>query len=200
MFLCMATTKDLSALLDREMGKGQGPFLVRIFQDAEILPRVKRGGFRKMVDLTPEHLADVVMALAATRQAGQRTWQAAKAGVERFAPLESLWGRERGFPSLREGLVFFLEQYRDKDVIGEDWDFSWALFIDDVNQPAAEFRFFRGEAEEAEQMPVYWFDPDGDLEAEPTPVRGAAVIEGEFLQTLAAMIRKVDAEAEDATA
>ncbi len=152
-----------------------------------------------MEALTPERLADVVMALAVTREAGQRTWQAAKAGVERFAPLESIWGRERGVPSLREGLAFFLEQYRDKDAIGEDWDFNWALFIDDVSRPAAEFRFFRGEAEEAEQMPVYWFDPDEDLEAKLSPVRGAAVIEGEFLQTLAAMIRKVDAEAEDAT-
>ena len=55
----MATTKDLSKLIDREMGKGQGPFLVRIFQDAAILPRVKRGGFRAMEHLTPEHLADV---------------------------------------------------------------------------------------------------------------------------------------------
>ena len=193
----MATTTDLSKLLDREMGKGQGPFLVRIFQDAEILPRGKRGGFRNMVHLTPEHLADVVMALAATRGAGKRTWQAAKAGVERFAPLESHWGRERGFPTVREGLAFFLEQYRDKDVIGDDYDFNWALFIDDVNQPAAEFRFFRDEAGETGQQSVYYSHPEAILEAKVSPVRGAAVIEGEFLRALAAMIRDGGAVADD---
>ena len=140
------------------------------------------------------------MGLAATRQAGQRTARAAKAGVERFAPLESHWGRGRGVPSLREGLVFFLEQYRDKDVIGEDFDFNWVLFIDDVNQPAAEFRFFRDEGEEVEQLSVFYSHPDADPEAEPSPVRGAAVIEGEFLRALAAMIREVAAKVEDATA
>lgn len=193
----MATTKDLSKLLDCEMGKGQGPFLVRIFQDAGILPRVKRGGFRKMEHLTPEHLADVVMAVAATRQAGQRTWQAAKVGVERFATLESHWGRGRGFPSLREALAFLIGQYRDKGVIGEDRLFSWALFIDDVDQPAAEFRFFQDVEEDPEQDAVYFFDPNLDLEARTAPVRGATVIDSEFLENLAVMIREDEADAEE---
>ena len=188
----MATTKDLSKLMDREMGKGQGPFLVRIFQDADILPRVKRGGFRAMEHLTPEHLADVVMALAATRPAGQRTWQAAKAGVERFATLQCDWGGEKGVRSLREDLVFFLEQYRDKDVIGEGYECTWILFVDDVNKPEAEIRFIG----EADQRGLNYSDPD----AEPSPVRGAAVIEGEFLRTLAAMLHKADAKVEYANA
>lgn len=189
----MATTSDLSKLLDREMGKGQGPFLVRIFQDAEILPRVKRGGFRKMEHLTPEHLADVVMAVAATRPAGQRTWQAAKAGVERFAALQMHFEGEMGVRSLHEDLVFFLEQVRDKDVIGEEYKIIWILFIDDANKPEVELRFIG----KADQRARNYSDPD----VEPSPVREATVIEGEFLETLAVMIREVVVDDdEDATA
>ena len=187
----MGTTKDLSDLIDREMGKGQGPFLVRIFQDADILPRVKRGGWRAMEHLTPEHLADVLMALAATRPAGQRSWRAAKAGVERFATLQCDWEGEKGVRSLRQDLVFFLEQYRDKDVIGEDYECTWILFIDDVNKPEAEIRFIG----EADNQALNYSDPD----AEPSPVRGAAVIEGALLRALAATLQTADAKAEDAT-
>ena len=189
----MATTKDLSALLDREMGKGQGPFLVRIFQDADILPRVKRGGFRAMVNLTPEHLANVVMAVAATRPAGQRTWQAAKAGVERFAALQMDWRDERGVRSLREDLAFFLEQYRDKQVIGTGYDFACILFIDDDKKPEVELRFIG----ETDQQARNYSDPD----AEPSPVREATVIDGALLWALGEMLREVvGAEDEDATA
>lgn len=194
----MATTKDLSELLDREMGKGQGPFLVRTFQDADILPRVRRGGFRAMVKLTPEHLADVVMALAATRQAGQRTWKAAKAGVERLAPLESSWGRSKGVPSLRNSLVFFIEHYNSKGVIGKDWVLDWALFMDDAKLPQAELRFAKGEGEKAEQLAVFYSHPNEEPETLPGPVRGAAVIEGRFLFDLAVMLREDNVKAEDA--
>ena len=125
--------------------------------------------------------------------AGQRTWRAAKAGVERFAPLQMDWEGERGVRSLREDLVFFLEQYRDKGVIGEDYDFVWILFVDDTNKPEVELRFME---EAGGQQIRNYSDPD----AQPSPVREATVIEGAFLGTLADMLRKVDAKAEDATA
>ena len=189
----MGTTKDLSNFLDEEMGKGQGPFLVRTFQDADILPRVKRGGYRSMVHLTPEHLADVVIALAVTRQSGQRTARAAKAGVAHFGPLESLWGIKKGIPSLREGLVFFLEQYRDRDITEEDWTFSWVLFLDD-DLPTAHVHISKGKGEEFEELRVYYSHIDAHLQpADPSPVCVAAVITGDFLRDLAAMI------SEDAT-
>ena len=182
----MSTTKDLSELLDREMGKGQGPFLVRVFQDAEILPRVKRGGWRKMENLTPAHLADVVMALAATRPAGQRNARSAKAAVERFATLTCDWEGEKGVRSLREDLVFFLEQYRDKGAVGDDYECTWILFVDDANKPEAEIRFLG----EADNRALNYSDPD----AEPSLVRGAAVIEGELFRMLADLLRETVTE------
>ena len=68
----MATTKDLVQLIDRKLGKGQGPFLLRIAQDAGLLPKVKRGAWRSMAELTPEHMADFVLVLAATRPMASR--------------------------------------------------------------------------------------------------------------------------------
>ena len=189
----MSTTKDLSQLIDREMGNGQGPFLVRICQDAGLLPKVKRGAGRSMEDLTADHLAGFVIAVAGTRAVGQRSANGARAAVKRFATLQMDWKGERGVRSLREDLVFFLEQYRDKGVIGEDYDFLWILFVDDTEKPEVEFRFIE---EAGGQQVRNYSDPD----AQPSPVREATVIEGAFLETLAVMLRKVDAKAEDASA
>ena len=65
------------------------------------------------------------------------------------------WETERGIRSLRQDLVFFLEQYRDKDVIGEDYDFAWILFIDDANKPEVELRFIG----ETDQQARNYSDP-----------------------------------------
>ena len=132
----MATTKDLAKLIDREMAPGQGPFLVRICQDAGLLPKVKRGGWRAMEQLTAEHLADFVIAVAGTRAVGERNANGARTAFERFSPLTCEW--EKGRHTLREDLSNFLGQYRDKLEIGDGYSFSRMLFINDSQDPKAE--------------------------------------------------------------
>ena len=182
----MATTKDLVKLVDRELGKGQGPFLLRIGQDAGLLPKVKRGAFRSMVDLTPEHLADFVMVLAATRPVGRRNAEGARVGVERFARLKGNAIGERGVWTLRQALVFFLERYRDDDDFEKDYTCTWILFVDDANKPEAEIRFIG----DADQKVSNYSDPN----AEASSVREATVIEGDLLRALAALLRKAESE------
>ena len=130
----MATTKDLSELIDREMGKGQGPFLVRICQDADILPRVKRGGWRAMAELTPEHLADFIMALAGTRAAGERNARSARAGVDRFADLVM---ESHGKSTVREDLATVI-----RGGVREDKIVRWMLFINHPTSPEVELRLY----------------------------------------------------------
>ncbi len=77
-------------------------------------------------------------------------------------------------------------------MIGEEYDFVWILFVDDTNKPEVELRFI-GETDQ--QARNY-----SDADAEPSPVREATVIEGKLLETLAVMLRKVDAKVEHATA
>lgn len=180
----MATTTQLAELISAEMGGEQGAFLVRISQDAGLLPKVRRGKWRTMPQLTVEHLADFVMAIAGSRPVGQRNANGARSGVERYATLKPTFPSER--QTFREDLIFFLEQYRDK----EEVDFNWILFVDDGDKPEVELRF--GEADE--QIVRNYSDPDVD----PSLVREATVIEGDLLAALAELLRedaKVEADA-----
>ena len=111
----MATTKDLSNLIDRVMGEGQGPFLVRICQDAGLLPKAKRGGWRSMAQLTPDHVADFIIAVAGTRASGKRNANGAKRAIEMFASLVTDWEdweNNRGERTLREDISFLLSTNR----------------------------------------------------------------------------------------
>ena len=187
----MATTKDLSELIDREMGKGQGPFLVRICQDAGLLPKVKRGAGRSMAQLTAEQLADFVIAVAWTRGVGQRNANGARAAVERFAPLNCDWGDGRGLRTLREDIANFLGQYRDKLEIGKGYALHWILFVNDEHWPQAEIRLDPPEADVGASVYGY---VNRETEAEESSVREAAVIGHRLFFELGAMLR------EDATA
>ena len=181
----MSTTKDLSKLIDREMGKGQGPFLVRICQDARLLPKVKRGAGRSMKDLTVDHLADFVIAVAGTRAVGARNANGARAAVERFSPLTCDWGGERGVRTLREDIANFLGQYRDNLEIGKGFFFS-LLFINDSRRPEAEILLTPHEAEQPGQV-LNYINPETEDEA--SPVREAVVMGSRLLLDLGVMLR-----------
>ena len=180
----MATTKDLSNLIDQEMGKGQGPFLVRICQDAGLLPKVKRGGWRTMKQLTAEHLADFVIAVAGTRAVGERNANGARVAVERFAPLicgeEGLDAR-----TLREDIADFLTQYRDNLEIGGGYFLVWILFINDSLMPEAEIRLML-EKEQGDQK-TFLYGPPG-VERGASPVCEAVVIQHALLFNLGALL------------
>ncbi len=154
----MATTKDLSNLIDREMGKGQGPFLVRICQDAGLLPKAKRGGWRSMEQLTAEQLADFVIAVAGTRAVGERNANGARAAIERFAALAcdwEDWEDGRGVRTLREDIAYFLGKSRYKlEIEADSFSPLWILFINDSRGPWAEIRLMTEDGE-AQQTLVY---------------------------------------------
>ncbi len=191
----MATTKDLSKLIDREMGKGQGPFLVRICQDAGLLPKAKRGGWRSMEQLTPEHLADFVIAVAGTRAVGERNANGARTAIERFSPLTCDWETERGVRTLREDIAYFLGQYRDNLEIGKGFFFS-LLFINDSKLPEAEIQLNPYEAGQPRQV-LNYINPETEDEA--SPVREAVVIGSHLLLEFGVMLRE-DPEDEDTAA
>ena len=149
----MATTKDLANLIDRKMGKGQGPFLVRICQDASLLPRVKRGGWRSMVHLTAEHLADFIIGVSGTRSAGERNAYAARAAVDRFANL--VWAADSE-KSLRADLAELIRNGTPKDAM-----LLWILFVNHPTSPEVEMRFFSRKADS--QNARNYNDPKNDL-------------------------------------
>ena len=183
----MSTTKDLSKLIDREMGKGQGPFLVRISQDAGLLPKVKRGGGRSMEQLTADHLADFVIAIAGTRAVGARNANGARIAIERFSPLTCDWGEGRGVRTLREDIAFFLGQYRDNLEIGVGYYCSSILFVNDSQRPEVEIRLTPYEAEQAEQALNYVIP---ETEAKESSVREAVVMGSGLLFELGVMLRE----------
>ena len=183
----MATTKNLSELIDREMGKGQGPFLVRICQDAGLLPKAKRGGWRSMEQLTVDHLADFIIAMAGTRAVGERNANSARAAVERFAPLTMDWRGEHGVRTLREDIANFLGQYRDKQEIVGGRDFEWILFINDERHPEVEIRLSASDEDEHGVAPNYG---NPETEGQKSKVREAVVIEGSLLFELGVMLRE----------
>ena len=90
----MANTTALAELISREMGGEMGAFLVRISQDAGLLPKVRRGKWRTMPHLMVEHLADFVLAIAGSRPVGQRNANGARSGVKRFANLRPTGGED----------------------------------------------------------------------------------------------------------
>ncbi len=140
----MATTKDLSNLIDHQMGPGQGQFLVRICQDAGLLPKAKPGGWRSMKDLTAEQGADFVIALAGTRAVGERNANGARMAVERFGALTTDWGdweEGRGVRTLREDIAYFLgkDQF-ELEVDAESSSPMWIMFVNDEHYPWAEIR------------------------------------------------------------
>ena len=178
----MATTKDLSKLIDREMGKGQGPFLVRIFQDAAILPRVKRGGFRAMEHLTPEHLADVVIAIAGTRAVGARNANGARVAIERFAGLADATS---GKKTLRDTLAALV-----RNGMADDAVVLWVLFVNHPDRPEVEVRTYK-ETPDKGGAEIY-NNPSNDL---PEGVAEASVIYGGLIEALHDLVLDV----EDAT-
>ena len=184
----MATTKNLSELIDREMGKGQGPFLVRICQDAGLLPKAKRGGWRSMEQLTVDHLADFIIAIAGTRAVGERNANSARAAVEQFSPLTHDWGEGHGARSLREDIANMLRQYRDKFEIGEDLYCSWILFVSDEHCPEVEIRLSPLDPDDTEETVVRYIVPETD--AEVRPVRAAVIIGSELFSELALLLRE----------
>lgn len=188
----MSTTKDLSQLIDREMGKGQGPFLIRICQDAGLLPKVKRGGWRAMEDLTAEHLADFVIVVAGTRAAGERNVMGARTAVERFAALTCDWEDERGVRTLRDDIADFLGQYRDRLQIGDGYHALRILFVSDERDPEVEIHLISTDADGPERVLNY-----AGPEAEPSSVREAVVIQGGLFLELGGLLRPPAAE-EDA--
>ena len=135
----MATTKDLSVLFDRVMGEGQGPFLVRICQDAGLLPKVKRGGWRSMKELTPERLADFVIAIAGTRAVGERNANGARAAVERFAGLVNV---RSGKKTLRDTLAALLRNGTPNDVSRLS-----VLFVNHPDGHEVEVRQYKGKTD-----------------------------------------------------
>ena len=183
----MATTKDLAVLIDREMGKGQGPFLIRICQEARLLPTAKRGGWRSMEQLTPEQLADFVIAIAGTRAVGERNANGARAAIERFASLTFNWKDERGVRTLREDIAYFLGQYRDNLEIGKDYYCSWILFINDSQVPQVEIRLVRL-VEDEDDHALNYVNPE--IKSEASPVSEAVVIEAQLLFDLGVMLRE----------
>jgi hypothetical protein len=190
----MATTKDLSELIDREMGRGQGPFLIRICQDAGLLPKAKRGGWRSMEQLTAEQLAGFVIAVAGTRAAGARNANGARAAVERFSDLTCDWGEGLGVHTLREDIANFLCEYRDKLEIGKGFRFSWILFISDEHCPEVEIRLIPSETDQPSRSLIYFILK---TEEEESSVREAVVIGSGLLFELGVMLR--EAAAEDTT-
>ena len=183
----MATTKDLSELLDREMGNGQGPFLVRICQDAGLLPKVKRGAGRSMAQLTVDHLADFIIAVVGTRAVGQRSANGARAAVERFSPLTCDWLDGGGARTLREDVANFLGQYRDSLEIGTGYDLHWILFINDEHRPEVEIRLSPPDADRPGQVYNY---VNPEVEAEDGLVREAVVIGPVLFSELAVLLRE----------
>ncbi len=178
----MATTKDLSELIDREMGEGQGPFLVRICQDAGLLPKVKRGGWRSMEQLTPEQLADFVIAIAGTRAVGKRNANGARAAVERFAGLVNV---RSGRKTLRDTLAALLRNGTPNDVV-----MSWVLFVNHPDGPEVEVRQHKGKTDTG--IAQEFNNPSNDL---PDGVAEASVIYGGLIEALHDLV----IEREDAT-
>ena len=167
----MATTKDLSELIDREMGEGQGPFLVRICQDAGLLPKVKRGGWRSMKELTPERLADFVIAIAGTRAVGERNANGARAAVERFAGLVHV---RSGKKTLRNTLAALLRNGTPNDVV-----MLWVLFVNHPDAPEVEVRQYKGKT--ATGIAQVFNNPSNDP---PDGVAEASVIYGRLIAAL----------------
>ena len=191
----MATTNDLKQLIDREMGKGQGPFLVRICQDAGLLPRVKRGGWRAMEDLTVERLADFVIAVAGTRPVGARNANGARAAVDMFAALTCEWEGERGVRTLRDDIAYFLGQYRDRLQIGDGYQLYRILFVSDEHDPEVEIQLIPTEGDDPGRALNY---VDSKTEPEPSSVREAVVIQGSLLFELGVLLLAPAPEETDA--
>ncbi len=183
----MATTKDLSNLIDREMGKGQGPFLVRISQDAGLLPKVKSGGWRSMEQLTAEHLADFVIAIAGTRAVGARNANGARVAMERFAGLaEAVSGKT----TLRDDLAVLI-----RDGMSEGTVVRWLLFVNHPDCPEVEMRSYKDKT--GEQNVLNYNDPSNDF---PESVAEASMIYGGLIEALHELVTVPVAERERETA
>ncbi len=85
----MATTSDLEAAFRKEprLKPGEVRMLTRILQDAELLPKGRRGGWRQMPELTPVHCAIWLVGLAVTRRAGLRNVVGLRKRVEQVLGL-----------------------------------------------------------------------------------------------------------------
>ena len=85
----MATTSDLEAAFRKEsrLKPGEVRMLTRILQDAELLPKGRRGGWRNMPELTPVHCAIWLVGLAVTRRSGLRNVAGLRKRIERVLGL-----------------------------------------------------------------------------------------------------------------
>ena len=167
----MATTKNLADLMDREMGKGQGPFLVRISQDAGLLPKVRSGGWRYMAQLTAEHLADFVIVVAGTRAVGARNANGARTAIERFSGLVSVADDKI---VLRDALTALI-----RDGVPDDTVVLWALFVNHPDCPEVEMRLYDDAT--GEQSVRNYNDPSNAL---PAGVAEASMIYGGLIHAL----------------
>ncbi len=179
----MATTRDLSNLIDRHHGEGQGPFFIRMCQDADILPRGKQGGSRSLAPLTPQHLADFVMALAGTRVSGTRNASVARAAAQRFGRL-TFSGDAAAPTPLRDDLAACI---RDAFGVVQAWQVSHVVFTNHPGSPEAEIRFIR--LQDDQQVGRRYWNPK---KAEPETYADAFVVYAGFLQDLSELLRDDD--------
>ncbi len=135
----MATTSDLEAAFRKEprLRSGEVRQLTRILQDAELLPKGRRGGWRQMPELTPVHCAIWLVGLAVTRRAGLRNVAGLRKRIERVLGLVNKVKPEDTFGGFLEQLI--------TDYVGGRFNGRFMpmriLIVNDDTDPAAEVLF-----------------------------------------------------------
>ena len=135
----MATTSDLEAAFRKEsrLKPGEVRMLTRILQDAELLPKGRRGGWRNMPELTTEHCAIWLVGLAVTRRSGLRNVAGLRKRIERVLGLVNKMEPEETFGGFMAHLI---TDYAD-DRYHERFLPLRILIVNDDTNPTAEVAF-----------------------------------------------------------
>ena len=135
----MATTSDLEAAFRKEsrLKPGEVRMLTRILQDAELLPKGRRGGWRNMPELTPVHCAIWLVGLAVTRRSGLRNVAGLRKRIERVLGLVNKVEPEETFGGFMTQLITDYADGRFHD----DFMPLRILIVNDDTRPTAEVAF-----------------------------------------------------------
>ena len=135
----MASTSDLEAAFRKEsrLQPGEVRMLTRILQEAELLPKGRRGGWRQMPELTPVHCAIWLVGLAVTRRSGLRNVAGLRKRIERVLGLVNKRKPEETFGGFMTQLITDYADGRFPELFMP----LRILIINDDTNPAAEFAF-----------------------------------------------------------
>ncbi len=134
-----------------------------------------------MEQLTADHLADFVIAIAGTRAVGARNANGARVAIERFAGLIDAHSSKK---PLRDDLAALIRNGTPDDVV-----VLWMLFANHPDCPEVEVRMYNDTTGQGNAL--IYNDPSNDL---PSGVAEASMIYGGLIEALHELITEREHE------